>query len=73
MRSGQHAGLRALTQLSFLHSAWLLLQLTGLWKHTLLIFVFSLFFPPPQPNDAEEMSGDHSHNEDQVMSKQTSR
>lgn len=72
MRSGGHAGLRPLTQLSFLHSAWLLLQLTGLWKHTLLIFVFP-FLPPPQPNNAKEMSGDHSHNDDQVMSKETPR
>lgn len=46
MRSGEQTGL-ALTQLSFFilpGLACLLLQFTGLWKHTLLIFVFP--FPP---------------------------
>lgn len=47
MRSGEQAGLGALTQSPFLHSACLLVQFTGLWKHTLLIFVFPFFYPPP--------------------------
>lgn len=50
MRTGEQVGLGALTQLPFLHSACLVLQFAGLWKHTLLIFVF--LFRLPQSKNA---------------------